>query len=68
MAKVLATAVRDRQELPRQTIRLRVEGETVELDRDLVAQARTRARRTRRPHNDAKRDLRPRGRRHARPP
>ncbi len=55
MAKVLATAVRDREELPRQTIRLRVEGETVELDRDLVAQARTRARRTRRPHNDAKR-------------
>jgi DNA helicase IV len=55
MAKVLATAVRDREELPRHTIRLRVEGETVELDRDLVAQARTRARRTRRPHNDAKR-------------
>jgi DNA helicase IV len=55
MAKVLASAVRDREELPRHTIRLRVEGETVELDRDLVAQARTRARRTRRPHNDAKR-------------
>ena len=34
---------------------LMVDGETVEIDRDLVAQARTRARRTRRPHNDAKR-------------
>jgi DNA helicase IV len=55
LAKVLASAVRDREELPRHTIRCRVEGETVELDRDLVAQARTRARRTRRPHNDAKR-------------
>ncbi len=55
MAKVLSTAVRDRQELPRRTITLTVDGETVELDRDLVAQARTRARRTRRPHNDAKR-------------
>jgi DNA helicase IV len=55
MAKVLSTAVRDRQELPRHTVTLTVEGETVELDRDLVAQARTRARRTRRPHNDAKR-------------
>ncbi len=55
MAKVLATAVRDRQELPRHTRTLMVDGESVEIDRDLVAQARTRARRTRRPHNDAKR-------------
>ncbi|WP_269069239.1 HelD family protein [Actinomycetospora endophytica] len=55
MAKVLSTAVRDRQELPRRTVPLIVDGETVEIDRDLVAQARTRARRTRRPHNDAKR-------------
>jgi DNA helicase IV len=55
MAKVLSTAVRDRQELPRRTASLIVDGETVEIDRDLVAQARTRARRTRRPHNDAKR-------------
>ncbi|MFC5137391.1 HelD family protein [Actinomycetospora rhizophila] len=55
MAKVLATAVRDRQELPRRPIRLHVDGEPVVVDRDVVAQARTRARRTRRPHNDAKR-------------
>ncbi|MFC5065238.1 HelD family protein [Actinomycetospora atypica] len=55
MAKVLAAAVRDRQELPRRTVRLVVDNEPVEIDRDLVAQARTRARRTRRPHNDAKR-------------
>ena len=55
MTKVLSTAVRDRQELPRRPIQLVVDGEPVVLDRDLVAQARTRARRTRRPHNDAKR-------------
>lgn len=55
MSKLLASAVRDRQELPRQPIRLVVDGEPVVVDRDVVAQARTRARRTRRPHNDAKR-------------
>ncbi|MEJ2860873.1 HelD family protein [Actinomycetospora flava] len=55
MSKMLATAVRDRQELPRRPIRLNVDGEPVVVDRDVVAQARTRARRTRRPHNDAKR-------------
>ncbi|HWN29105.1 MAG TPA: ATP-binding domain-containing protein [Actinomycetospora sp.] len=55
MTRVLAAAVRDRQELPRRPIELVVDGEPVVLDRDLVAQARTRARRTRRPHNDAKR-------------
>ncbi|WP_285652025.1 ATP-binding domain-containing protein [Actinomycetospora sp. NBRC 106375] len=55
MTKVLSTAVRDRQELPRQPIELTVDGEPVVVDRDVVAQARTRARRTRRPHNDAKR-------------
>ncbi|MDL5157873.1 HelD family protein [Actinomycetospora termitidis] len=55
LSKVLAAAVRDRQELPRRPVRLVVDGEPVEIDRDLVAQARTRARRTRRPHNDAKR-------------
>ncbi|MDF2976007.1 MAG: helicase [Actinomycetospora sp.] len=55
MTRVLSAAVRDRQELPRRPIELVVDGEPVVLDRDLVAQARTRARRTRRPHNDAKR-------------
>ncbi|HEY2193283.1 MAG TPA: UvrD-helicase domain-containing protein [Actinomycetospora sp.] len=55
MAKVLSAAVRDRQELPRHPITVVVDGERVEIDRDLVAQARTRARRTRRPHNDARR-------------
>jgi DNA helicase IV len=55
MAKVVASAVRDRQELPRHARALVVEGESVEIDRDVVAAARTRARRTRRPHNDAKR-------------
>lgn len=55
MAKVLATAVRDRQDLPREPVVVHVDGEPVEIDRDVVAAARTRARRTRRPHNDAKR-------------
>ncbi|WP_433785491.1 HelD family protein [Actinomycetospora sp. CA-101289] len=55
MTRVLSAAVRDRQELPRRPVELVVDGEPVVLDRDLVAQARTRARRTRRPHNDAKR-------------
>lgn len=55
MAKVLNAAVRDRQELPRRTATLTVDGERVEIDRELVSHARTRARRTRRPHNDAKR-------------
>ena len=55
MTKVLSTAVRDRQELPRKPIELVVDGEAVVVDRDVVAHARTRARRTRRPHNDAKR-------------
>ncbi|PVZ07742.1 HelD family protein [Actinomycetospora cinnamomea] len=55
MTRVLSTAVRDRQELPRRPIELVVDGEKVVVDRDVVAHARTRARRTRRPHNDAKR-------------
>jgi DNA helicase IV len=55
MAKVLSAAVRDRQELPRRPIELVVDGEPVVIDRDLVHHARSRARRTRRAHNDAKR-------------
>ncbi len=55
MSKVLSAAVRDRQELPRHPIELVVDGERVVVDRDVVHHARGRARRTRRPHNDAKR-------------
>jgi DNA helicase IV len=55
MAGVIAAAVRDRQELPRRPVELVVEQQRVRLDRDLVNAARTRARRSRRPHNEAKR-------------
>ena len=55
MAAVVAAAVRERQQLPRQPIELVVERQRVSLTRDLVHAARTRARRSRRPHNEAKR-------------
>ncbi len=55
MAGVVAAAVRNRQQLPRRAVELVVEQQRVRLDRDLVAAARTRARRSRKPHNEAKR-------------
>jgi DNA helicase IV len=55
MAGVVAAAVRDRQQVPRRPIELLVEQQRVRLDRDLANAARTRARRSRRPHNEAKR-------------
>lgn len=55
MAAVIAAAVRDRQRLPKKPIELVVEQQLVRIDRDIIAQARTRARRSRRPHNQAKR-------------
>ncbi len=55
MAGVVAAAVRDRQQLPRRPVRLVVEQQEVRVDRDVVGAARTRARRSRRPHNAAKR-------------
>jgi DNA helicase IV len=55
MASVIAAAVRDRQQLPRRTKELVVEQQRVRLDRDVVNAARTRARRSRKPHNEAKR-------------
>lgn len=55
MAAVIAAAVRDRQRLPREPIELVIDQQPVRLDRRVVAQARTRARRSRRPHNEAKR-------------
>ncbi|WP_345412806.1 HelD family protein [Pseudonocardia xishanensis] len=58
MAAVIAAAVRDRQQLPRRTIELVVEQQTARIDRDLVNQARSRARRSRKPHNEAKRIFR----------
>jgi len=58
MAAVIAAAVRDRQQLPRRTIELVVEQQPARIDRDLVNQARSRARRSRKPHNEAKRIFR----------
>ncbi|MCX6467452.1 MAG: AAA family ATPase [Pseudonocardiales bacterium] len=55
MAAVIAAAVRDRQQVPRRPVEIDVEGQTARLDRDLVNTARTRARRSRKPHNEAKR-------------
>ncbi len=55
MAAVIAAAVRDRQQLPRSTVHLVVEQQDVLLSRDVVNAARTRARRSRKPHNAAKR-------------
>ncbi len=55
LAGVVAAAVRDRQQLPRRPIELVVEQQRVRLDQGLAHQARTRARRSRKPHNEAKR-------------
>ncbi|HET9257660.1 MAG TPA: UvrD-helicase domain-containing protein, partial [Pseudonocardiaceae bacterium] len=58
MAKVVAAAVRDRQIVPPQPIELTIDGQLVRLDRAVCQPARTRARRSRRPHNEAKRIFR----------
>ncbi|MGH3981554.1 MAG: HelD family protein [Pseudonocardiaceae bacterium] len=55
MAKVVAAAVRDRQQVPVAPIELDVEAQPVRLDQQVCLPARTRARRSRRPHNEAKR-------------
>jgi DNA helicase IV len=55
MAKVVAAAVRDRQCLPAEPIELTIEGQSIALDRAVCLPARTRARRSRRAHNEAKR-------------
>jgi DNA helicase IV len=55
MAAVVSAAVRDRQRVPRRTVELIVEQQRVRLDHDIANQARSRARRSRKPHNEAKR-------------
>jgi DNA helicase IV len=55
MAKVVAAAVRDRQGLPTEPIELTIEGQPIRLDRAVCLPARTRARRSRRTHNEARR-------------
>jgi DNA helicase IV len=54
MARVVSRAVRGRQRVPREVRRLAVEGYVVELRPEVVAAARGRARRTRKPHNAAR--------------
>ncbi len=55
MSAVVAAAVRDRQQVPRRPVELVVEQQRVRLDRDIANAARTRARRSRKPHNEGKR-------------
>ncbi len=55
MAKVVAAAVRDRQQVPATPIELDVDAQPVRLDQEVCLPARTQARRSRRPHNEAKR-------------
>jgi DNA helicase IV len=54
MARVLATAVRDRQRLPDGDVELKVGSHTLLLTRDAVAASRSRARSTGAPHNEAR--------------
>lgn len=55
MAKVVAAAIRDRQHVPGEPIELTVEGQPIRLDHAVCLPARTRARQSRRSHNEAKR-------------
>ncbi len=55
MAAVVAAAVRDRQQVPDEPVELTVEQQRVRLDREVCTPARTRARRSRKQHNEAKR-------------
>jgi DNA helicase IV len=54
MARVIAAAIRDRQQAPRQPVEIRVDGQLLALTPAAVARARERARRSRRPHNLAR--------------
>jgi DNA helicase IV len=55
MAKVLTAAIRDRQQVPTEPIELTVEAQRIQLNSAVCLPARARARRSRRPHNEAKR-------------
>src|SRR3984885_11757091 len=54
MAGILAAAVRAREELPAEPLEITFEREVLQLDRKTVQRARERARRSRRPHNQAR--------------
>lgn len=55
MVKVVAAAIRDRQQVPAEPLELLVDAQPIRLDQQVCLPARTRARRSRRPHNEAKR-------------
>jgi DNA helicase IV len=55
MVGVVAAAVRDRQQVPRGSIEVVADHETLRLTSAVCARARERARRSRRPHNGARR-------------
>lgn len=55
MVKVLTAAVRDRQQVPKKFVEMTFDREPLRVDRGTVSQARTRARRSRKPHNQARR-------------
>ncbi len=54
MARVIARAVRDRQQAPKADITVDADGTAIPLRRDAILRARDRARSTRRPHNVAR--------------
>ncbi|MFD8495353.1 HelD family protein [Amycolatopsis sp. NPDC059657] len=58
MAEVLANAVKDRQQVPEPVLEIEYERDLLRLDRKTASDARARARRSRRPHNQARRIFR----------
>lgn len=53
MVHILTEAVKARQTVPTEPVELRIEGVTLTIDQPMIAKARTRARRSRQPHNKA---------------
>lgn len=58
MVAVLTAAVRDRQQVPKDFVGMAFDQHTLRVDRRTVSQARTKARRSRKPHNQAQRIFR----------
>jgi DNA helicase IV len=58
MVDVLVAAVRDRQQVPKDYVEITFDREALRIDRRTATQARTRARRSRKPHNLARRIFR----------
>ncbi|WP_182905520.1 AAA family ATPase [Microbispora sp. H13382] len=54
MADVIARAVRERQRMPRTPVEIRLDKFTLKLDRQTLESARSKAHRSRRPHNQAR--------------